>query len=194
MFFPLLLAFSLSVDALGIGLSYGLRRIRFPLTSLGLLTIETFLMMEAFLGLGRLFAACFPVGLAKGISTAILFFFGVWLCLQGTGQRKAKEDSPLQSPSLCDKDASASIEPKEALLLGFILSMDSFAISLSAAAGGMDVALLPLFAALLQTFFLALGAKGGARLILLPEPKESLWSLLSGGILIFLALLQCFGQ
>ena len=194
MVFPLLLALSLSVDALGIGLSYGLRRIRFPPSSLLLLTGETFLMMEAFLGVGRLLAACFPAGRAEGISTAILFSFGVWLCLQGMGQKKEKEDSPLQSPSLCDKDASFSIEPKEALLLGFILSMDSFAIGLSAAASGMDVTLLPLFAALLQTVFLAVGAKGGARLILHPEPKESLWSLLSGGILIFLAILQVFGQ
>ena len=94
MVFPLLLALSLSVDALGIGLSYGLRRIRFPLSSLLLLTGETFLMMEAFLGVGRLLAACFPAGLAEGISTAILFSFGVWLCLQGTGKKKRRRIRP----------------------------------------------------------------------------------------------------
>lgn len=190
--YALLLAFSLSVDALGIGLSYGLRHISFPRTSLLLLALETFLMMEAFLWCGRLLAAVIPAGPAEGLSTGFLFLFGVWLCLQGTGQKKAKEDSPLQSPSLCDKDASASIEPKEALLLGFILSMDSFAIGMSAAVGGMDVAWLPLLSALLQVIFLSMGAKGGARLILHPEPKESLWSLLSGGILIFIALLQFY--
>lgn len=193
MLFSLLLALSLSVDALGIGLSYGLRRITFPLSSLLLLTGETFLMLEVFLRIGQFFSACFPAKLAEGISTGFLLLFGIWLCLQGMGQKKEKEDSPLQSPSLCDKDLSSSIEPKESLLLGFILSMDSFAIGLSAAASGMDVALLPIFAALLQTIFLAAGAKAGARLILHPEPKESLWSLLSGGILIFIALFQFFG-
>ncbi|MGN0135926.1 manganese efflux pump [Anaerotignum sp.] len=192
MVFSLLLALSLSVDALGIGLSYGLRRITFSPSSLLLLTGETFFMMEIFLRIGQLFAACFPAALAEGISTGFLLFFGIWLCLQGTGQKKKKEDSPLQSPSLCDKDASSSIEPKEALLLGFLLSMDSFAIGVSAAAGGMDVVLLPVFAALFQTVFLALGAMGGQRLRLHPAPKESLWSLLSGSILIFLALLQFF--
>ena len=192
--YALLLAFSLSVDALCICLSYGLRRISFPRTSLLLLALETFLMMEFFLWCGRLLAAVLPAGLAEGLSTGFPLLFGAWLCLQGTGQKKAKEDSPLQSPSLCDKDASSSIEPKEALLLGFILSMDSFAIGMSAAAGGMDVAWLPLLSALLQTGFLAMGAKGGARLILHPEPKESLWSLLSGGILICIALLHLLGQ
>ena len=173
MLFSLLLAFSLSLDALGIGLSYGLRSIRFRPSALLLLTIEAFLMMELFLFAGRRLAAVFPA-----------------LCLQGMGQGKRKETSPLHSPSLCDKNASSLIEPQEALLLGLLLSVDSFAIGLSAAAGGINVTLLPLVSALFQTFFLALGEKCGTRLILSPAPKESLWSLLSGGILILLAVLQ----
>ena len=182
MLFSLLLAFSLSLDALGIGLSYGLRSIRFRPSALLLLTIEAFLMMELFLFAGRRLAAVFPTHLAERFSPMLLLFFGVWLCLQGMGQGKRKETSPLHSPSLCD--------PQEALLLGLLLSVDSFAIGLSAAAGGINVTLLPLFSALFQTFFLALGEKCGARLILSPAPKESLWSLLSGGILILLAVLQ----
>ena len=190
MLFSLLLAFSLSLDALGIGLSYGLRSIRFRPSALLLLTIEAFLMMELFLFAGRRLAAVFPTHLAERFSPMLLLFFGVWLCLQGMGQGKRKETSPLHSPSLCDKNASSLIEPQEALLLGLLLSVDSFAIGLSAAAGGINVTLLPLFSALFQTFFRALGEKCGARLILSPAPKESLWSLLSGGILILLAVLQ----
>lgn len=190
MLFSLLLAFSLSLDALGIGLSYGLRSIRFRPSALLLLTIEAFLMMELFLFAGRRLAAVFPTHLAERFSPMLLLFFGVWLCLQGMGQGKRKETSPLHSPSLCDKNASSLIEPQEALLLGLLLSVDSFAIGLSAAAGGINVTLLPLFSALFQTFFLVLGEKCGARLILSPAPKESLWSLLSGGILILLAVLQ----
>lgn len=190
MLFSLLLAFSLSLDALGIGLSYGLRSIRFRPSALLLLTIEAFLMMELFLFAGRRLAAVFPAHSAERFSPMLLLFFGVWLCLQGTGQGKRKETSPLHSPSLCDKNASSLIEPREALLLGLLLSVDSFAIGLSAAAGGINVTLLPLFSALFQTFFLSLGEKCGTRLSLSPAPKESLWSLLSGGILILLALAQ----
>lgn len=186
MLFSLLLAFSLSLDALGIGLSYGLRSIRFRPSALLLLTIEAFLMMELFLFAGRRLAAVFPAHLAERFSPMLLLFFGVWLCLQGMGQGKRRETSPLHSSSL--------IEPQEALLLGLLLSVDSFAIGLSAAAGGINVTLLPLFSALFQTFFLALGEKCGTRLILSPAPKESLWSLLSGGILILLAVLQLLGK
>ena len=192
--YALLLAFSLSVDALGIGLSYGLRRIRFPPISLLLLALEAFLAMELFLAFGRLLAAVIPAGAAAVLSGGFLLLFGAWLCLQGVGQGKEKEDSPLQAPSLCDRDASCSLEPKEALLLGLLLSLDSFAVGISAAVSGMDVRLLPLFSALLQSCFLALGAKGGRRLILCPQPKEAFWTFLSGGILILIALLQLSGQ
>ena len=183
MLFSLLLAFSLSLDALGIGLSYGLRSIRFRPSALLLLTIEAFLMMELFLFAGRRLAAVFPAHSAERFSPMLLLFFGVWLCLQGMGQGKRKETSPLHSPSLCDKNASSLIEPREALAIG-----------LSAAAGGINVTLLPLFSALFQTFFLALGEKCGTRLSLSPAPKESLWSLLSGGILILLAVIQLLGK
>ena len=54
MFFSVLLALSLSADALGIGLAYGLRRISFPPLSRLLLAAETFFMMEGFLLLGGL--------------------------------------------------------------------------------------------------------------------------------------------
>ena len=109
MLFSLLLAFSLSLDALGIGLSYGLRSIRFRPSALLLLTIEAFLMMELFLFAGRRLAAVFPAHLAERFSPMLLLFFGVWLCLQGMGQGKRKETSPLHSPSLCDKNASSLI-------------------------------------------------------------------------------------
>lgn len=173
MLFSLLLAFSLSLDALGIGLSYGLRSIRFRPSALLLLTIEAFLMMELFLFAGRRLAAVFPAHSAERFSPMLLLFFGVWLCLQGMGQGKRKETSPLHSPSLCDKNASSLIEPREALLLGLLLSVDSFAIGLSAAAGGINVTLLPLFSALFQTFFLALGEKCGTRLILSPARRKA---------------------
>ena len=152
MLFSLLLAFSLSLDALGIGLSYGLRSIRFRPSDLLLLTIEAFLMMELFLFAGRRLAAVFPTHLAERFSPMLLLFFGVWLCLQGMGQGKRKETSPLHSPSLCDKNASSLIEPQEALLLGLLLSVDSFAIGLSAAAGGICNAPAPLFCPLSDIF------------------------------------------
>lgn len=92
MLFSLLLAFSLSLDALGIGLSYGLRSIRFRPSALLLLTIEAFLMMELFLLQGGGLRQSSPrIGLERFLPM-LLLFFGVWLCLPRHGARKAEGD------------------------------------------------------------------------------------------------------
>lgn len=192
MVFCLLLAFSLSVDALGIGISYGLRHITFPTTSRILLAIETFLMMEGFILAGRGLALLLPSATGETLAACFLLLFGLWLCLQGI--RKAKEPpSPfatVQQPSACDKDASQILEPKESLLLGFILSLDSLGVGISAAASGMKIGALPFFAALFQITFLSLGALLGKKLTNSHKIRENLWSALSGGILIFIALIR----
>lgn len=192
MFFCLLLAFSLSVDALGIGISYGLRHITFPTTSRILLALETFIMMEGFILAGRGLALLLPSATGETLAACFLLLFGLWLCLQGF--RKAKEPpSPLATvhqPSTCDKDASKTLEPKESLLLGFILSLDSLGIGVSAAASGMEIGKLPLFAAIFQIAFLSLGAFLGKKLTNSAKVRENLWTTLSGGILVFIALIR----
>ncbi len=192
MFFSVLLALSLSADALGIGLAYGLRRISFPPLSRLLLAAETFFMMEGFLLLGGLLSQFVPQGLAERAGQGFLLLFGIWLCLQGFGQKK-EADSPLaavHAPSRCDKNESSVLEPAETILLGFILSIDSFAIGLSAAVSGMSVDFRCASGPAPGGFFLSVGAYMGAKLTRLSNTRENLWSLLSGGILICIALLQ----
>lgn len=192
MVFCLLLAFSLSVDALGIGISYGLRHITFPTASRILLALETFIMMEGFILAGRGLALLLPSATGETLAACFLLLFGLWLCLQGF--RKAKEPpSPLATvhqPSACDKDASQTLEPKESLLLGFILSLDSLGIGISAAASGLEIGMLPLFAALFQISFLSFGAFLGKKLTNSTKVRENLWTTLSGGILVLIALIR----
>lgn len=192
MFFCLLLAFSLSIDAFGIGISYGIRRIVFPFSSRMLLTLETFLMMEGFLLAGRGLARLLPPAVGETLAACFLLLFGFWLCIQGFRSKK-EPPSPLAAvhqPSCCDKDASQTLDPLESLLLGFILSLDSLGVGVSAAASGMDLSMLPLFAALFQISLLSLGALLGRRLAHGTSVRESLWSALSGGILILIAILR----
>ena len=192
MVFCLLLAFSLSIDALGIGISYGLRRITFPTASKFLLALETFLMMEVFITAGRGLALLLPSATGETLAPCFLLLFGLWLCLQSF--RKDKEPpSPLASvhhPSACDKDASQTLDPKETLLLGFILSLDSLGVGISAAASGMEIGKLPLFSAIFQIAFLTLGALFGKKLTGYEKIRENLWTALSGGILVFIAILR----
>lgn len=185
----LIIALSLSADALGIGISYGIRRISFPPLSALLLTIQTCVMMFFFIATGRGLASFLPVSMGTWVGNGFLLLFGLGICLQGF---RTPQDSVLHQPSACDKDGSKVLEPREALLLGFILSIDSLGVGVSASATGIDVALLPLFAGLFQILFLLLGARAGKNLPHLSQVRESLWTILSGVLLIALALFRIF--
>lgn len=192
----LFLALSLSADALGVGVSYGLRGIRFPLSSRLLMALETGGFLLLFLQAGKTLASWLPSHIAEILSVLVLLGFGIFFCIQGIHppSTAASAQSPmtlLRNPSCCDQNHSAVLEPKEALLLGLILSADTVGVGISAAAGGFSVFWLPLFTALAQTVFLTCGAKLGNRLILSPEPKEHRYALLSGGILIGIAIIRC---
>lgn len=160
MILSFLLALSLSLDALGAGMACGLRRISLPIFSRVVLGLETAALLFLFLKAGTFLAACLPPHWAERGAALFLVGFGLFLLFQGC---RKQTDSPsplkfLRSPSQCDTDGSAVLEAGEALLLGLVLSADACGVGLSAAAAGFSVYWLPFFAALLQTFFLSVGA------------------------------------
>ncbi len=191
----LLLAISLSVDAFSTGIAYGLRQIQFPLLSRFCIALETFLLLALFLLAGSFFAALFPVHLAEYIAILFLFCFGLWLCLQCCIKQKETKTgflSFLQQPSRCDKNHSAVLEPKEALLLGLVLSADACGVGISVSVGGFSVFFLPFFASVTQILFLSLGTFCGNHLQSATKCKEEYATLLSGSILICIALFRFF--
>ena len=194
MILSFLLALSLSLDALGAGMTCGLRRISLPVFSRIVLGLETAGLLFLFLKAGTFLAACLPPHWAERGAALFLVGFGLFLLFQGC---RKQTDSPsplkfLRSPSQCDTDGSAVLEAGEALLLGLVLSADACGVVLSAAAAGFSVYWLPFFAALLQTFFLSVGAGAGKRLMEAAPMAENRYTLLSGGIFLAMGLLRLF--
>lgn len=190
-----LLAISLSIDAFSTGIAYGLRQIKFPILSRLCIALETFVLLALFLCAGSFLATLFPMQIAEYVAILFLFCFGLCLCLQCF--RKQKENktgflSFLQQPSRCDKNHSAVLEPKEALLLGLVLSADACGVGISLSVGGFSVLLLPLLSAIAQTFFLSLGTFWGNHLQHVTKCKEEYATLLSGGILMLIAVFRFF--
>lgn len=187
MLLSFLLALSLSLDAFGVGLSYGLRQIHFSWISRLLLAFETAALLYVFLQAGAWIAEILPYPFAQYLATLFLFGFGCWLCIQGLRAEKPSSDTALsflRTPSRCDKDASASLEPKEALLLGLVLSADACGVGISAGAAALYVVWLPLWAALTQTAFLAIGGWIGHGVSMRCQIPEHRYCLLSGVIFL----------
>lgn len=192
MLLMIMLAISLSIDALGIGLSYGLRGICTPFLTKCILLLESMAFMAVFLFAGSRLMLLFSAHTANLIGVLLLLGMGLWLCYQSL-QKKEPSDSSLnllRNPSYCDKDHSSHIDAREGLSLGLILSIDSMGAGIGAGAAGVCITLLPLFTALFQILFLSLGIYGGKHFKKYCHIKESIWTALSGCILISIALLR----
>lgn len=194
MFFVLLLAISLSIDALGIGLCYGIRGIRISFAAKCILLLESMFLMILFLFAGKHITIFFSSEIANKIGVILLFIMGIWFCFQSVQKEKnvQKENADmLRNPHYCDKDHSNHIDAKEALSLGFILSIDSMGAGIAAGAAEISF-LLSFFTAIFQILFLSMGIFLGKHFKKRSGIKENIWTAFSGCILISIALLRCF--
>ena len=89
-----------------------------------------------------------------------------------------------------DLDNSNDIDYKEAMLLGFALSLDSFCIGVGALALGINMILFALIVACLQYLFLTIGNLLGIYLSSLKNIPQNIWTKISGIILILIGFLK----
>ncbi|NLK37551.1 MAG: sporulation membrane protein YtaF [Epulopiscium sp.] len=198
MIFILLLAISLSIDALGIGITYGVRDIAISFFVKCILAVESAALMAIFLIAGDRLTLLLSPKTANLFGVIVLLCMGLWLCLQCFIQLKhttAKEDAStpmdmLRTPTSCDRNHSSTLEPKEAMTLSFILSIDSLGAGIGAGAAGISISLLPICVALCQTLFISMGVKAGKKLNHISPFPEHLWSAVSGILLIIIALFK----
>ncbi len=197
MLLTVLLAISLSIDALGIGAAYGLQNISIPFLTKLILTGESMVLMTLFLLAGNRLTLVFPPVWVNRLGVFLLMLMGFWLCLQSFLKKKNNPSSPsetalqlIRTPSSCDWDSSARLDSVEAVTLGFILSLDSLGAGIGAGAAGISILVFPPCAALFQTFFLTLGAWWGKKLKIRLSIPESIWTAISGGLLLFIGLIR----
>lgn len=155
-FTALLLAVALSIDGLGVGLAYGIRKIKVSFFSILLIVFCAVLAMTFSLLLGQLVAGFIPYHLASFLGGSILVLIGFCQLLQGL---KKYKDNPvlltiklktfglalqiIREPENADMDRSGDINYREALLLGIALNIDVAGVGLGAAMAGYSFMLIP---------------------------------------------------
>lgn len=208
----ILLAFSLSIDALAVGLSLGTGGIRVSRPARWVVCIlaaaVAFLSMQA----GSLLTQLLSPMVAKVIGGGVLLLIGLWMIASGLVKSSlehspAAEDTPvfevafrslgitlriLKSPQSSDIDRSGVIELSEAFPLGLALSMDMLGTGIGIGALGAGSWLLPLAVGAFQALFLYIGELAGRRAATRFQKGQGTASLLAGGVLVFLSLLRLF--
>lgn len=187
------LAFAVSLDGFGVGLTYGLRKIRFPWWSLLVVTFCSALTILLAMQLGMLLSGYVSTQLAKDVGAVILIGVGSFAIYNmvtqkekepveeqtasGTGTDIYAEQTVLhlelkkiglviqilKTPSSADVDRSGDISSKEAILLGFALSMDGFGAGIGASLVGFHSIQTALTIALMNLLFIYTGMRVGTR-------------------------------
>ena len=205
----ILLAISLSVDALGIGLSCSMRRIKVPPGARLMMCLMSLIITGLAVLLGEFLTSFLPPFIATLLGALMLFATGIFIFIQGLhgGSKKERRTAKIQkpvnivlksfgvtiriirNPVACDLDGSCHIDLIEAAYLGAALSADSLGAGLGGAAAGYAGLLLPVAAAGFQLLFLSAGLTRGCRLVHF-HPDGRIWTVLSGGILLVMAVLR----
>ena len=82
------------------------------------------------------------------------------------------------------------IDPKEAILLGLALSLDSFGIVTCSAVAGIYNSFIPIFISTLQMIFLRLGNYIGSKIRTKGKYSDNIWSIISGILLIIIGIIK----
>lgn len=178
MFYMLMLAFSLSIDAAGIGLSYGIRGIKIPISAEAVIGGISFLVIFASMAFGEILCGFISEDAGEIIGAIILLIIGIWIVLQGTNKKEFNNKDKvfnfmikplgitikiIRTPECCDLNKSFIIEPFEAIYLGTALSFDSIGAGITASAFGFNKFLFSLLVCLFQILLLNSGAFFGKK-------------------------------
>ncbi len=214
----LVLALSSSLDSLGIGITYGIKNTKISCLAKFVLFVISFSISVLSVWFGDMLKNFFSDFFTKVFGNLILIGMGIFVCFQAIRKNSSKlnkssfsHDSNghyeekiysffidflgitikiIKNPTSSDLDSSNSIDGKEALFLGFALSLDCFCIGSCGSALGINSFLFPLFISVFQLIFLSSGNLLGKKLHGLNHLPDNIWSVISGLLLILIGILR----
>lgn len=150
MLFVLLLALSVSLDTLGIGMAYAMAGIRIPRRTRLLVAALNGVLTGLALDLGKRCLYHVPEIWFRLIGGTILLILGIKTLWNALGDNKAAQ---------YDKDNSRSIDLREGCVLGLALALDSISAAFGIVGQGTGTILFPFCTAFLCGFFLWVGER-----------------------------------
>ena len=176
----ILLAISVSIDALTLGITYGIKHSKITKISNLIVFSIAFVSTSIAIFLGNHISRLFSPLVATLVGPVLLIFLGIYSIYNSFN--KNTEDY--------DLDHSNSIDKNEAILLALAVSTDASCVGLSCGIIGITGFVYPLFAALFHTIFINCGniiAYSASKRIKL---SDKCLSIFSGIVLILIGLIR----
>lgn len=208
-----ILALAVSLDSFGVGVTYGLRKVKLPLISIIIIGLSSAIMILISMQIGVWISLMLSPNAAKWIGSVILVSIGVWAIQQVVKSNQEVETDNkkrltnkgkriiyieikklgivieiLKKPIKADIDNSGYISSSEAILLGLALSLDAFGAGIGAALIGFNPVITAITIAGMSSLFILLGLKMGFWFSGIEWLKK--FTLLPGIILILIGILK----
>lgn len=194
---------AVSLDGFGVGITYGMRRIKIPFSALLVIIICSGTIVITSMTIGHLLRMVISPAVTSMIGSFIFISLGLFVLYTAlrANQLKKKQASNSQNsfdhfkkvfsePEQADKDQSGTISFKEALILGTALALDAFGAGLGASMLGYSPILTSILIASMSGLFVFCGLRLG--FIFAAHPKLSRLTFLPPIILISIGLYNLF--
>lgn len=178
----ILLALSASIDALGLGLTYGIKNTKMSKISNIIIFAIVFLASSISVLVGHYISLLFSPTISMYLGSSLLIMLGVYNIFKAINK--------IDSITNFDIDNSNNIDNKEAVMLGSAVAVDAACVSLSSGVIGYGSIILPIFMAVFHTFFVNCGNFCAKSVIEKINVPKNILSIFSGTLLILLGILR----
>lgn len=175
-----LLALSASIDALSIGVTYGIKDTKISKLSNIIIFLIVFALSSASIFIGNYISLIFSPFISGLLGSSLLILLGLYNIY--------KRQNILSSNF--DIDNSNYIDIKESFILSFAVAIDASCVSLSSGMIGLGTFILPIFMGFFHTFFVNCGNFIASSIVKKFKLSNKSLSTIAGTILIFIGLLR----
>jgi putative sporulation protein YtaF len=206
----LFLAFAVSIDGFGVGMTFGIRKMEIPFRSIAVIACCSALSLGIAMMIGDFISTLVSPEAAAKTGGVILIILGLWILFQFFRPVKQNHEEMLtekiifnfeikslgvainilQKPQTADFDKSGTINGVEALVLGFALSLDAFGAGIGAAMIGIPPFILAIAIAAMSSLFIWMGLQSGK--VLSANRLVQKLTFLPGVLLIIIGILKFY--
>ena len=178
----ILLALSASIDALSLGITYGIKKTKISRTgNIIIFSIVLFCSILAMLA-GHFLSLMFSPIFSVALGSSLLIMLGIYNIY-----KEFHENSSLKN---FDIDNSNYIDYKEAVAIGLTVAVDASCVSMGCGIIGYISFILPVFMAIFHTLFVNVGNSLSKRLVQQLNVPSRVLSILSGVLLILIGVFR----
>ena len=180
----ILLALSASIDALSLGITYGIKKTKMSKTGNTIIFVIVLCCSTVAILVGHFLSLLFSPTFSLLLGSSLLIMLGLCNIYKGTQNTNAFKNF--------DVDNSNYIDNKEAIALGLAVAVDASCVSMSCGIIGYISFILPILMAFFHTFFVNCGNFVAKSIVERLNVPSNILSIFSGTLLVFIGILRLF--